>query len=158
MKPGAISATMSGVASMTIAGQRGEHEEQRSEHVLGETPRGILALALQRAGVERDEGGVEGALGEQPAEQIGEAEGGIEGVGDRPGAERAGHHHLADEAEQARGQVAPPTLTNWRTEDVTQALASAGCFVTADRSEERAADAASGAAFAAILWPTRSVT
>ena len=41
-----------------------------------QSPRRLHAFLLERFGEQRDEGGVERALGEQPAEQIGKAEGG----------------------------------------------------------------------------------
>ncbi len=64
----------------------------------------IMAMLFQCAGKQRHESGVESPFGEQPPEQIGEAEGGEEGVRRRAGAEQRRHQHVADEAEQAARQ------------------------------------------------------
>ena len=53
-------------------------DEQRGERAPAAIPRAKLprlglALAFERPGEERHEGGVERALGEQPAEEVGEA-------------------------------------------------------------------------------------
>ena len=67
----------------------------------------VAALALEAAGILGHEGGVEGALREQAAEQVGEALGDEEGVGRQPGAEGVGDEDVADEAEHpARQRVA----------------------------------------------------
>ena len=49
---------------------------------------GRRPLALEGAREHRHEAGVEGALGEQPAQEVGQLEGDEEGVGERPGAEQ----------------------------------------------------------------------
>jgi hypothetical protein len=54
---------------------------------------------VKSLGEERDEGRVKGALGEQAAEQIGDAKGDEEGVRHRAGAEHRRDQHIADEAE-----------------------------------------------------------
>ena len=54
---------------------------------------------MEALGKERDEGGIEGALGKQPAKQIGNAEGDEKGVGHGGGAEHGGDQNVADEAE-----------------------------------------------------------
>ena len=59
--------------------------------------------AASSAGERRDEGGVERALAEQAAEQVGQLQGDEEGVGDRAGAEHRRDQHVAREAEDAAG-------------------------------------------------------
>ena len=76
-------------------GDRSEHGEQNAEHFFGKALGAVHAVGFDLLGKQRHEGGVEGAFGEQPAKRVGKLEGGVEGVGDRPGAERCGHQHLA---------------------------------------------------------------
>ena len=79
-----------------------EGKRQSGKGLLGEGAGPLLsALAVKALGEQRNEGGVEGAFGEQAAEQIGDAEGDEEGVGDRPGAQHRGDQHVADETEHA---------------------------------------------------------
>ena len=59
-----------------------------------------LAIAFDPLGEERHEGGVEGALGKERAEQVGKALGHEEGLGDRAGAQREGDELIAQEAEE----------------------------------------------------------
>ena len=63
----------------------------------------VAALVLVFA-EDGHEGLREGALGEQPAQQVGQLEGDEEGVGRQSGAERAGDDEVAHEAEDAREQ------------------------------------------------------
>ena len=46
----------------------------------------------------------QGAFGQQPAQHVGDAEGDEEGIGNGPGAEGQGHHHVAYEAKHPTGQ------------------------------------------------------
>ncbi|MNT07797.1 hypothetical protein D3C72_1425150 [compost metagenome] len=80
--------------------QEQKHGEENAEDFLGEAPRPFHAVRLDLLGKERHEGGIEGALGKEPAKGIGQAEGRVEGIGDRPCAERCRHEGFADEAEQ----------------------------------------------------------
>jgi hypothetical protein len=63
----------------------------------------VAALVLVFA-EDGHEGLREGALGEHPAQQVGELEGDEEGVGRHAGAEAAGDDEVADETENAREQ------------------------------------------------------
>ena len=68
----------------------------------------LLAFrAMQAAGVHRHEGDAERALGEQPAEGVGQGEGELPGVGREPGAEHAREQHVAREAEHAADRSQP---------------------------------------------------
>ncbi len=79
-----------------------QHEGETGERLLGEGARRSFAfLAVKPLGEERDEGGVERPFGEQPAEQIGDAEGDEEGVGHGAGAEHGRDQNVPDEAEDA---------------------------------------------------------
>jgi hypothetical protein len=68
-------------------GQRQDREHEAGERLFGEGARCLLALALELLGEQRHERRVEGTLAEQPAEQVGEAEGHEKGVGHGAGAE-----------------------------------------------------------------------
>ena len=131
---------MKGVAIITTAVSAASTSSSAASTSSAKLARRRLALALQRAGEERDEGGVERALREQAAEQVREAEGGVEGVGDRPGAERA---RRSSSRARSRGggeaSVAPPTLTNCRTR-LTRRRSSVG------RAASSSADRLRGAA------------
>src|SRR5262249_26754369 len=63
----------------------------------------VAALGAD-AGIGRNEGGVERALGENGAEVIGQPERHEESVGDRPSAENRRQHDVAQKAGQAREQ------------------------------------------------------
>jgi hypothetical protein len=83
-------------------GGRRKSQQARQQHrqgLLAESPGGGLAVLLQAAREERHEGGVEGALAEQPAEQVGQAESHEKDVGDRPGAELVGDQDVAQETQ-----------------------------------------------------------
>ena len=91
-------------------GDDGDDEErrgERGERFFGETARLGDAVGLMDLGEERHEGRGEGAFGEEAAEEIGKALGDEEGLGDRPGAERGGDEHVADEAENAARRRRP---------------------------------------------------
>src|SRR4030095_15347958 len=64
----------------------------------------LAVLALQPLGVERNESGREGALAEQPAESIGQAEGDEEGIGLPACAHDAAHQHFASKARDPADQ------------------------------------------------------
>jgi len=64
-------------------------------------------LLFQRAGEHRHEGRVERAFGKQPAEQVGEAKGGVEGIGHRTGAEYRRQQRVAHEAKDSGEQGEP---------------------------------------------------
>ena len=83
LKPGARPYIRNGMAISAIDGQRQDHEHQAGQRLLGEGAGGLLALALELLGEQRHERRVEGALAEQAAEQVGEAERHEEGVGHR---------------------------------------------------------------------------
>ena len=78
-----------------------QRTKQYGERLLGEGLGGAVALGLEAAREQRHEGGRQGALGGQPAEQVGEAEGDDEGLGDRPGAEHRGDQDVAHETQHA---------------------------------------------------------
>ena len=83
-------------------GEDEQHQGETGERLLGEgARRGFALLAVKPLGEERDEGGVERPFGEQPAEQIGDAEGDEEGVGHGAGAEHGRDQNVPDEAEDA---------------------------------------------------------
>ena len=75
--------------------------------MLGEETGGTLASLLEPPGEERHEGRVEGALGKQAAEEIGQALGDEEGIGHLARAQDARDQHVADKAQHpARHGVA----------------------------------------------------
>ncbi len=87
--------------------QRRERQQDRNQRRLRlarELQRRRPAAIVQRAGEQRHEGLVEGALGEQAAEEVGQLERDEEGVGHRPGAGDGGDHHVAGEAGDAAQQ------------------------------------------------------
>ena len=69
--------------------------------MFGEGARGGLPALLQTAGEERHEGGIEGALGEQAPEQVGQAEGDEERVRHRPGPDRRRDQNIAHKTQHA---------------------------------------------------------
>jgi hypothetical protein len=87
--------------------ERGNGDEEHGERLLGEVSRRRLAIALVALCEQRHERGVERALAEQAAEEVGEAEGDDVGVGDRPGAEAGGDQDVAHEAEHAAHEREP---------------------------------------------------
>ncbi len=82
----------------------GDHDNEPAHDARRPRRARLRALLLERFGKERNEGGVERTLGEQAAEQIGEAEGREIGVGRRAGAEHRRDERVADEAEDARAE------------------------------------------------------
>ena len=91
------------MARMPIITSRRQPEGHQRRHALGQLPRDARPLHRQRPGEGGDEGGVEGALAEQPAEQVGQLERDEEGIRHRPGAEPGGDQHVPREAEDAAG-------------------------------------------------------
>ena len=66
--------------------------------------RDVAIVTFQFTREQRHEGGGEGPFGEQAAEQIGQAEGDDESVGDHARAQEVGDQHVADEAEHTAEQ------------------------------------------------------
>jgi hypothetical protein len=77
---------------------------QHTGHRVDQSARGFVAVALARGGQDRHEGLRERALGKQPAQQVGDAEGDVEGVGGGAGAEGRGDQLLAHQTGDARDQ------------------------------------------------------
>jgi hypothetical protein len=75
--------------------QPGEHHRK---NVFGEASRLALAATLQLLGEHRHESRIEGAFGEERAEQVREAEGHDESLRHRTRAEHGSGEHVADEA------------------------------------------------------------
>jgi hypothetical protein len=110
-------------------GQRQQRREQDAEHLFGKALGAVGAVRLDLLGKERHEGSVEGSFGKQPAKGVGELEGGVEGVGDRPGAECGRHQHLTDETKSAAHQRAGSD----RRELFDKAHASGDCLQDWDK-------------------------
>ena len=90
--------------------ERQQHEidgDERRGDAVGEELGRVDAGLLERARIGGHEGRGEGALGEDGAEMVGQAEGDEEGVGQGAGAEHRRHDHVADEAGDA-GDERPP--------------------------------------------------
>ena len=83
-------------------GHRGEARHGLLSQLVG----GRLAVLMQGADIGRLEGRGEGALAEDPSEQVGEGQGGIEGVGRRGGAgpHPVGNRQITQEAGEAADQ------------------------------------------------------
>ena len=86
-------------------GEDQQDEDKAGHRLLGEGARRLPALALETLGKQRHERRVERALAEQPAEQIGKAEGDEEGVGHRAAAEDGSNEDIAQKAEHAAQQA-----------------------------------------------------
>ncbi len=89
-------------------GHTGKNRQQKPAH-----RRQQLAQLRGRAlipvlGEHRNEGGREGALAEQPAEEVGQPEGDEEGVGGHAGAKHPGQDHVPDEAQDPGDQGHAP--------------------------------------------------
>jgi len=82
-------------------GDEKQHGNQARHGLLRERVRGFLAIRLEALGKERHEGRIEGALGEQSAEQVRDSEGDDERIRDRARAEHRGDQDVADKAEDA---------------------------------------------------------
>ncbi len=81
--------------------------QQQRENAVGEQPGAHRPALLANAGIGRNERGIEGALGEDGAEMIGQAQRDKEGVGHRPGTEDGGQDDVADKAGHPRQQRQP---------------------------------------------------
>ena len=106
-KPGARMLTTQGVKQER---ERKQHEVDGDEcrgDAVGEEFGRVDASLLEDARIGRHEGGGEGALGEDGAEMVGQAEGDEEGVGHGACAEHRGHDHVADEARDAGDERLP---------------------------------------------------
>ena len=84
--------------------ERRQHRELDRLRLLGEGLGRGPALALEGAREQGHEAGVEGALREQPAQEIGQLEGDEEGIRKRAGAEQRRDQDVADEAQEARDE------------------------------------------------------
>ena len=82
-------------------GDGDEENREPSQSLTGEGTRGFGPVGVQASREERNEGRIEGALGEQAAKHIGHAVRHEEGVGHERGAEHGGDQHVAHEAEHA---------------------------------------------------------
>ena len=83
------------------------HDHHPRGNPVGEAPRHVGAIPLQRAGIGGHERGAERALGENRAEMIGQPECDKKSVGDRPGAEDRRHNDVADETGDAGSEREP---------------------------------------------------
>ena len=81
--------------------------DERGADLIGEEFRRRQPRLLQRMGIGRHEGCRERAFGEDRAEMVRQPEGDEEGIGDGPGAENGGHHHIANETREARYERQP---------------------------------------------------
>ena len=79
-------------------------QQQDREDLAGELARRRRAPPLQHAGIGRHVGRVEGALAEDGAELVGQAEGDEEGIRHGAGAQQRTQRHVAQEARAARHQ------------------------------------------------------
>jgi hypothetical protein len=82
-------------------GDHAEHDDGRADHRPGQARERARTAASQGLGEHRDHRGGERAFREQPAQQIRDPERDEEGVGDRPGSEGVGHHHVPHVTEHA---------------------------------------------------------
>ena len=80
-------------------GKNQQHGAEYGGDLGGELHRRVPSVGRQPPREQRHEGRVEGALGEQAAEEIGELECDEEGVSDQPRADDVGDQHVAREAE-----------------------------------------------------------
>ena len=97
-KPGASSEITAGVKTSATASSTSWLASSSVKMRSANSLRGIGAALLADARIGRHEGGVEGALGEDRAEMIGQPQRDEEGVGDRPGAEDRRQHDVARKA------------------------------------------------------------
>ena len=81
-----------------------QHPEQHRGHTVDHAVGGSVPLLLARGGQHRHKGLAEGALGKQPAEQVGNAECHVEGIGEGAGTKGRGDQQFADQAGDAGGQ------------------------------------------------------
>jgi hypothetical protein len=81
--------------------ERAQHHHEQRHQAVGQTVGALGAAFLQRAGIRRDERRGKRPLREQVAQQVGDAEGGLEGVRVEPGPQQRREDLLAHEAEHA---------------------------------------------------------
>ncbi len=86
--------------------------QQQSENPIGEKAGALGAPLLADARIGRDEGGVEGAFGENGAEVIGQAKRYEKCVGHRPGAEHRSENNVAGKPGDPRQQRQPTDRKN----------------------------------------------
>ncbi len=79
-------------------------QQQQREDAVGEQPCPRRTALLADAGIGRHVSGVEGALGEDGAEMVGQAQSDEKGVGHRPGAQDRRQDDVADKAGDSRQQ------------------------------------------------------
>ena len=93
--------------------RRGQHARQaggrqrpgqRGGHGVNQMPRGLDAIALLAGGQHGHESLAERAFAKQPPQQIGNAKGHVEGVGQAADAKGRGHEPVAQQPRDARGQ------------------------------------------------------
>ncbi len=87
-------------------GKQGGDEEEEREDGFGELGGFLVALLGAEARVDGDEGGRKHALAEEVLQEVGNTEGGAEGVGGIGVAEVVGEDAVADEADEAAEQDA----------------------------------------------------
>ncbi len=80
--------------------QQKKNGEEDAEDLLGKAPGAVHAVRLDLLGEKRHEGRIERPFGKKPAEGVRQPEGGVEGIGDRAGAECGRHEGFPDEAEE----------------------------------------------------------
>ncbi len=78
--------------------------QQQGENAVGKQAGPLRTPLLAQARIGRHKGGVEGALGEDGAEMIGQPQRHEEGVGGRPGAQHRRQHDVAEKAGDPREQ------------------------------------------------------
>ena len=108
----------------------GQHQRQHRQGLAREPGRGGRPLGGAEPAVERHEGGGEGALGEQAAQEVGELQADEEGVGDRPGAQCRSDQEVAREAGDARERGEAPHRQGRAADAHPPLSASASCRCT----------------------------
>jgi len=83
-------------------GDQQQHPAQGAGHARHQLAQVFMRTGFLHFGEHRHEGGGEGALGEQPAQEIGDPEGHPEGIGHRIGAEGRGDDLVADQPQHPR--------------------------------------------------------
>ena len=83
---------------------QGQHPGQDSGNPVDQQVGGSITLLLLARRQHRHKGLAKSAFCKQPAKQVGDAKGDIEGVGHGTGAKQRGHQQLARQSGDARGQ------------------------------------------------------
>ena len=94
-----------GVNSSASASSTGLRRQQQGEDAVGEQLCRDAAVLGVDTRIGRDEGGIEGAFGEDRAEMIGQPQRDEERVGDRAGAEDRRQHDVAQKPGEPRSSV-----------------------------------------------------